>query len=326
MRFSEHEMDHAAELDFVPRERRGQISATVIAFILAFIALSALVMLPEHVVRSTHAAIAAMAVIVGLAFYVIYRKQQNLDLVMHTEYQNMLFSQAAAQGSNFCLFVRRDGTIVYANDGLAALFPRLRFSESQALQSIFDHGSVQGNDRERIMSAIFSGRSDRLVFPLTTAQGERKEYIMTLEPLKRPSGFMVIRGREYKNERTGVQLLPEVLRATSADRIDHLLSTTPIAHFIADAYGKIEYANPAMEQLLGFTAGEIVALKLSLAQILYQLNRHPLPEDYTPQNFSGHAEIKQKQGTLLAVALRMHTFRDAAGKLQSISGTMVAGA
>ena len=326
MRFAENELDNVDELDFVPRERRGQISSVVIAFAAAFVVLSALVLLPEDMVRPTHAAIAAMAVIVGLAFYIIYRKQQNLDLVMHTEYQNMLFAQAAAQGSSFCLFVRRDGTIVYANDGLANLFPRLRFSESQALQSIFEHGNVQGNDRERIMSAIFAGKGDRLVFPLTAASGERKEYIMTLEPLKRPNGFMVIRGREYRNERAGVQLLPEVLRATSADRIDHLLSTTPIAHFITDAYGKIEYANPAMEQLLGFASGEVIALKLSLQQLLYQLNRHPLAEDYTPQNFSGHAEIKQKQGTLLAVALRLTTFRDEAGKLQSVSGTMVAGA
>ena len=323
MRFSEQDMDNVAELDFVPRERRGQIANLVIAFGLAILLLGALILLPDYIVRSSHSAMVALAVMIGLAAYVVYRKQQSLDLVMHTEYQNMLFAQAATQGTSFCLFVRRDGTIVYANDGIAQMFPHLRVRESQALESIFDHGNVSAGDRERMMAAIFAGRHERLIFPLTNAHGEIKDYIMTLEPLRRPHGFMVIRAREYRDQRAGIQLLPEVLRATSAEMLDHLLATTHIAHCVTDPYGKLEYANPALEQLLGYTPGEITTLKLSLQNLLYQLDLRPLAEDYTPQNFSGPAEFKHKQGTLIPVYLQLVVARDTEGKLLGLSGTVL---
>lgn len=321
MRFSEAEFDTPAQMDFVPRERRGHITRVVVAFSISLVLLMALTMLPESLLSPAHAAIAAMAIIMGLCFYIVYHKQQNLDLVMHTEYQNMLFSQAAALGATFCIFVRRDGTIVYANDGLTKLFPHFAYSDSKALEMVFEQGGVAAADRERIMSAIYANQAERLVFPLLQPDGERKDYILTLEPLQRPGGYMVIRGREYRGQRAGTQVMPDVLRTTSVDKLDHLLSHTTVAHFVTDGFGQFEYANPAADQLLGYAAGEIVTNKVSLPQLLYKIGNQLVSEDYTLNDYVGSAMLKKKNGELVGVQLHLHLIRDAQGKLFGATGS-----
>lgn len=321
MRFSEAEFDTPAQMDFVPRERRGQITRVVVAFIIALVLLTALTMLPESLMAPNHAALIAMAIVLMLCFYIVYRKQQNLDLVMHTEYQNMLFAQAAALGSTFCLFVRRDGTIIYANDGLSKLFPQYAQGDSRALEVVFEQGGVATTDRARIMGAIYSNQSDRLVFPLVSPGGEKKDYILTLEPLQRPGGFMVVRGREYRDKRAGMQLLPDVLRATSADKLDHLLSTTSVAHYVTDSYGRFEYVNPATDQLLGYAAGEITTHKLSMHNVLYQVNGQPVTDETTLGDYTGPALLKKKSGELVQVLLQQSAIRDAQGKLLGTTGS-----
>ncbi len=322
MRATENSFINPGQLDFVPRERQGQIFKTLIAFAIALIMIFVLGFSGGVIDRNT-AAIASAAIIAALGLYVIWRKQQSLDLVMTTEYQNMLFAQAAALGSSFCLFVRRDGTITYANDGLKKLFPHLAYSDSQALSAIFEQGGVGRIDRERIMNAIFADQSERLVFPIKKTDGTSQDYILTVEPLARPGGYLVIRGREYRDQRVGVQLLPDVLRATSADKLDHLLSTTDVAHYVTDGFGRFEYVNPAMEQLLSYAAGELTGSKVFIGHLLYQLNGQPIPEDYSMVDFSGTAALKKKSGALADVLLQHTPIRDGQGKAIGATGSIL---
>ena len=321
MRFSEADFASPGQLDFIPRERQNQVINDIIAFFIALVILGALAFLSNGVIRYTHALIATFAVIMALGIYVITRKQQNLDLVMNTEYQNMLFSQASALGFAFILFARRDGTIVYASEGLSHLFPYAAASESKALESVFEQGGVAAADRERILNAIYSGAKERIVFPITGGDGQPKDYILTVEPIKRPSGFMILRAREYYPERKGVEKMPETLRATSAEKLDHLLGTSAVAHFVTDAFGRFEYVNPAMESLLGVAPGTLVRDRLSINTLLYQLNGVPVPEDYTLGEFFGNAALKQSQGTLVNVVLQQVIHRERGGKVLGASGT-----
>lgn len=324
MRFSEADFESPGQLDFVPRERKNQVINDIIAFFIALVLLSALLFLSHGVIRHTHATLATIAIVIGLAVYVLTRKQQNLDLVMNTEYQNMLFSQASVLGFTFILFARRDGTIVYASEGLAELFPHVRFTESKALDAVFEEGSVNKTDRERLMNAIYASRKERLVFPIVSRDGTSKDYILTIEPIKRPTGYAIVRAREYYPSRTSVEKLPDTLRTTSAERIDHLLASTMTAHYITDAFGKIEYANQALDSLLGYAPGELVAGKHSINALLYQLNSAPVPEDYTLGEFYGSAALKHKQGALVQVVLQQVLQREPMGKVLGSSGTIMA--
>lgn len=322
MRYTESGTTSPSQLDFVPRERRSEIWRTIGAFIIAILLIFILSFAPDNAIGKAVAGIVSLVVICVLCFYVVFRKQQNLDLVMTTEYQNLLFSQAATLGADFCMFVRRDGTVVYSSEGVREIFPNTHYSESQALETIFEEGSVNKTDRERVMGAIHSNSSDRIVFPLTLRDSARQEYILTIEPLPRPAGFSVIRGRKYRDTRAGTQIMPDVLRSTSADKLDMLLTNTPVAHFTTDSYGRFEYVNPALESLLGYDPGEVRESKLAVHHLLYQMKGEPVAETYQLADFHGDALFQRKQGSLLATTLHIHTIRDGEGKLQGATGTV----
>lgn len=322
MRFSETEYNSTAQMDFVPRERRHQVWHIVVAFMFTICLLFILSVAPGAMGGPVFAGLASMASVAVLCFYVVYRKQQSLDLVMSTEYQNMLFAQAVALGTSFCLFVRRDGTIVYANDGLRKLFPHFAYSDSQVLEGLFEQGGVRKADRERVMAAIYSSQSDRVVCPLKTLEGEQ-EYILTMEPLKRPGGFMVVRGREYRDKRTGTQMLPDMLGTTSMDKIQHMLSNTAVAHYITDSYGRLEYVTPALERLLGYQGGELLDGKLYIHHLLYQLGGQPVGDDYTLTDYSGEATLQKKQGTVTTAILHQSVIRDENGKPAGATGSIL---
>lgn len=321
MRFNESKYSGNDQLDFVPRSRQTQIWRIILAFVLTMIVIGVLGSI-STTGRNISVLFFSMMIVAALCFWVVYRKQESLDLVMNTEYQNLLFAQAAALGTSFCIFVHRDGTIVYANDGLRKLFPKFGYANNQALEGLFEHAGIAKPDRERISAAIGTHTSDRLAFPLQIGD-EKKELIVTIEPLARPGGFSVVRGREYQDQRTGTQLLPDTLRSTSADKIDQLLTRTPIAHYTTDAFGKLEYVNPAMEHLLGYRPDEMTDAKLSIQHLLYQLGGRPLPTDYTLADHQGPARMQRRDQSLISLMLFQYVMRDQAGKILGASGSII---
>lgn len=319
MRFTETDYSSPGQLDFVPRRRRNQIWRIIVAFGLMIAMILFLgTISPEG--RDGSALFLSVFIVACLCFYVVYRKQQSLDLVMDTEYQNLLFSQAAALGSSFCIFVRRDGTIFYANEGLRNFFPKSLHGNIQSLEVFFDQVSVTKSDRGRIMSAIYNNAAERLVFPIQTTDGQ-KDYVMTVDPLARPGGFLVLRGREFVSQRAGLQLMPDVLRTTSADKLDHMLAHSPVAHYTTDPYGKLEYANPAFERLVGYSLAEMGDGKLTIARLIHQLHGRPVPDDYTLADFNGDAIFHSTKDHLVQTTLTQRLIRDASGKVVGASGT-----
>ena len=324
MRFQEANEKNTSQLDFVPRERRNQGPRLAMTFVAIFFLILTIGYSSSFSVHSVATPVLAVLVLI-LGFYVVTRFQQNLDLVMSTEFQMMLFSQAVALGTNFTLFARRDGTVVYTSSGLRDLFGR-GSGDSQALEMIFKEGQVAMADRERVMGAIYSNVAERLIFPITMPSGQQKNYVLSVEPISRPNGYVVIRGREYRGERTGSQVMPDMLRGTTLAKLDHLLSTTPIGHYATDAFGRFEYVNQALEHMLGYQPGEIVAQRLTLPRILYQLDQRPVADDYTLADYSGEAVVQGKSRATSNCMLFQTVMRDEKGKTTGVSGSVIAAA
>jgi PAS domain-containing protein len=326
MRF--HELDSLMpdQLDFVPRERRGQIGKLLVAFGLAIVAVFVASYIPFANNAAAYAPIIAMLVIVLLGVYVILRSQISLDLIMSSEYQSMLLAQAFGAGAGFGMVVRRDGTIMHASAGMDSIFPSFDYAQSKALDGVFEQGLVRQSDRERILGAIRSGTADRLVFSIAAAYQETKEYIITVEPMQRPSGFCVIRGREYLGKRAGLQLMPDALSLTCVDKLEHMLTTTSIPHFTTDAFGKIEYANPAFDRALGYESGEIIAAKLSLHHLIFSLGQSLVTEEYTLNDYVGAVELIHKHGSRIRGTLQQNMLRDGHGKSIGATGTLAVAA
>ena len=322
MRFSEMDAIMPNQLDFVPRERQRQIWYVVFAFVTTML----LVLVTGYANIFSRIEIVgpmiAVLLIAILCLYILYRKQKNLDLVMSTEYQNMLFSQALSLGCSFCMIVRHDGTIVYTSDGFANVFPDFNYSEAMALQGVFERGAVRASDRERIMGSIRSATPDHLIFPLMDKYSAKKEYIITVDPLQRPSGFAIIRGREYLGQRAGTQLMPDILRSTTVDKLDHMLATTEVGHYTTNGYGQFEYVNPAFERMCGYAPGEILEQRLSLHHVIFTMDGNVLTEEYSIHAFNGTATLQQRSGSRINLPLSQHIMRDSAGKAVSATGTL----
>ena len=322
MRFSKLDSLQADQLDFVPRERRNQISRLIAAFALTAIIIFVMAYVPGMHHYAFYAPLVGIILIAILCLYTVIQKQLSLDLVMAAEFQNMLFSQALSVGSTFAMIVRRDGTIVHASDGLSSIFPQFNYASSQALEGLFEQGTVRKADRERIMGAIYSGATDRLVFPVITQYQDKKDYIITVEPLPRPAGFCLIRGREYLGQRAGLQLMPDALRATSVDKIDHLLTSTIIPHYTTDNFGRFEYVNPSFEELFGYASGEIIESKLSLHHLFLEFGSQTLTEEYSIGDYAGTATILTRTGRQ-SVEVRQTAIRDGNGKAIGATGSIV---
>lgn len=324
MRFNTMDSIRPDQLDFVPRERRSRVFRVIMAFVVTSALIFVLAYAPPLSHYAAYTPLIAIFLMALLCLYVVYHEQIILDLVLSTEYQNLLFSKALSQGSSFFMIVRRDGTVVHASDGLADIFPGFDYAQSQALDGLFTLGVVRKTDRERIMSAIYSHTSEHLVFPIIAQYQAPKDYILTVDPMPRPAGFTVVRGREYLGQRKSLLRLPDSLSATSMDKLEHLLATTSVAHFTTDGYGLFEYVNPAFEAMLGYAPGEIVESKLSLHHVFLSFGAFALTEEYSLGDFTGPATMVMKNGARGNVSVRQLVVRNTQSKAMGATGTIVA--
>jgi hypothetical protein len=195
MRFTEKSYYDPSRLDFVPRDYRAQFMKVVAVFTLSLLVLLAIGVL--DLLRGTsYSPMAGLLIIVIMSVYIVVLKQRDFDLVMNTEYLNMLLAQGVALGGSFYYFVKRDGTVAYVDDGMRKLFPHVASAESQPIDRIFEHGQMLMSDRERLKAAILECKAERLVAPLVVA-GKTVDYWLTIDPLPRPAGMLLVRGREF---------------------------------------------------------------------------------------------------------------------------------
>lgn len=320
MRFQEAGESTPSQLDFIPRERRGQIGKLILAFLLT-VAFISVFMFTLGQTGGLFVPLLTAFLMTALGAYVVIRNQQLLDLVMATEFQNLLFAQSLGIGYAFSIIVKRDGTILYVNDGLREQFAQQDFSESRALDKVFMSGNVAGPDRERVLGSIYNMTADHLMLAITDAKGVPREFMLTVEPLHRPPGYLLLRGRQFTDTRTGFQQLPEGLRAAPAEKFDHLLRTTPVALYLCDPFGKIEYANTAFESITG---QRVRGGAVTVASILAEIGGREVQDDYTVSEYAGEVTLRVSGGGNLPGLLFQSLLRDESGKVVGASGSIMA--
>jgi PAS domain S-box-containing protein len=323
MRGSDTDFETPALMGFIPRERMVHIRRVIVASGVVVLIILLLGLRPETVGGSGVATTVSLLAVIALCVYMVLRKQQNLDLVTMTEFQSLLFAQAAAMGSRFLVFVRRDGSVEYLNDGAHALFTEEALRETSSFDRMLQKSGIGETDRERLMTAIIGLRREQVIFPLTQKNGETCEYVITVAPLPRPAGFLVVRGREYTGTRTGSAMMPETLRSTTPERIDHLLTHSGVPHYVVNEYGRFEYVNPAFEHALGYAPGEVLRSNLSLHHVLYQLRGQAVTEDFNLTEALDHVTLQRKEGALIPAAIKQVLIRDEQQKILGATGSII---
>lgn len=303
MRFSEKSEN--VNPDFVPRDYLKPAKQVIPYYLISLVLVIGTLQL-QDILGSTTASILAFIMITITAGYLYYRLQEGNDMLMSNDFQTMLFASATSLGSVFCFFIKRDGTVVYANDGTRQMFPNFVKEESRALDSILRDASVSKEDSNKLYSAITRGKKENLVFKIKNKEGESSQFIVIIEPLKRPSGYFVVHGRPYYPNRQGTVKLPGNLARTSPEKIESLLDTVPIGVYLTNETGIIEYTNPAFERILRYETRELATQSPSIQSLIYHADGQETGE-FELREFTGNVLMSCKNNVLLKALLEQHS-------------------
>lgn len=132
---------------------------------------------------------------VVLAGYIWFCFQAIYKRLMLTEFQSLLFANAARTNSVFCLILHRDHRIIYCDNSYFDLFAQKGVLD---LERFVRESWLTSDDSERLIAAIDNGKEMRL--PISAIQPDgtvlSKKYTLLVSPMDRPKGYFVLKALE----------------------------------------------------------------------------------------------------------------------------------
>ena len=301
--------------DFAPRGRKPTIFGLTVIFLLA-IGLS--VTLPVLMLDKMALVFWLCLLLASTGWYVLLSMTQSRDLVLATEFQNALFASALGSSNKFCLIIKREGSIVYTDRGFQSMFPDLIKERNVTLVGMMKYGRVAAADKDKIYTAIDRGTDEKIIFEIYSGDNKINKIVLSIEPIVRPSGFLLLRAREYVEERgrkksdpveNSVQIRENLLFSkVNLSLLADVMNRMNIGIYLTDPAGVIVYANPLIEQWLAYSEGEMTGTKLTLQDIAATI---------TPENFEGELTLKTKKNGTVKTFINQKTIQ---GDTQNLLG------
>jgi len=310
--------------DFVIRKRTPTIPQLIFIFVGALVVTLAVTITVAEADRI--AVIAILLIVLGMVgWYVIMQTQRNRDLVMTTEFQNALFASALGINNRFCLIIRQqNGNIVYLDRSFQGMFPDFSRQPRQSIDMLLEYGKIPYDDTKKIFAAIGRNVYDKVVFKIHDSRGKLYKIVMSIEPILRPSGFILLRGREYTSDReisevAGVPANSDSFSKSSTFALfSYVIDHMDMGVYMTGPTGNIIYANPVLEQWLGFQEGEITSGTLSLQDIARHTSTNAEP--IQPDNFEGIIVLQKKGGHTIQGFINQKVIRNEQGKAIGCTG------
>jgi hypothetical protein len=142
-------------------------------------------------------ALAIFSVIGPLTWFTLYYHQRSRDMVLAAEFQNALFSAAIRLKSHFCLIVKQNGTVFYYDRGFQRVFPETANRGVLLLEKILSPHYLTPQEARKLDYALEHNHSETVMARIHHPGGESREMVITVDPIPRPSGFFILRGRDY---------------------------------------------------------------------------------------------------------------------------------
>ncbi len=208
-------------------------------------------------------ALTLMIVIGALSWFTVAYTRRQRDLVLLAEYQNTIFASAVGVGSQFTMIVKTEGAIVYIDPGLQQIFPDLDYRRLKHIEQFFELSGLPDPQREAINRAFAERSNSHTQIDLEMPDKRVITAIITVNPLPRPAGYFLLRGREYvprpqpKIAMTATNV--QISAANNTQPLDYnyaleqFITYSPIAAACLDQYGVVIFCNNALQKLLGRT-------------------------------------------------------------------------
>jgi two-component system cell cycle sensor histidine kinase/response regulator CckA len=314
IRYSDLDNGSNGTRDFVIRKRTPTILQLVIIFLSVLLIATSISIAAQDRIQML---IILFIMIIIVGWYVIVVIQRNRDLVLATEFQNALFASALGLNNKFCMIIKRDGNIVYIDRAFQEIFPDFVKQSRRTIDLLLEQGNVSREDSNKIYAAIEQGVYNKVVFEIR-GSGKRHKMIMAIEPIMRPSGFILLRGREYIETRSEEEFItsgasPSLMNKSSITLFSHVMDSMNMGVYMTGPNGSMVYVNPVLEQWLGYKEGEISSGNLFLQDIISQGGKRS--ETIEPDNFEGEVMLQKKTGGLMKSFINQKVIRDEQGKI-----------
>ncbi len=199
-RFTDIDSAASGVKDFITRSRTPSVlQVTALLLTALIISLSIIVSVTDKL-----ALISILCILIAaVGWYVLVQTQQNRDLVLATEFQNALFSAAMNMNSKFCLIIRPDGTMVYLDRSFQELFREFLRQPRRNFAIFLEYAEVSNKDRDALYASFARGVPEQVTLDIRTGDGQTEKIVMSIEPIKRPSGFILLRAHDFIEKRSG---------------------------------------------------------------------------------------------------------------------------
>jgi PAS domain-containing protein len=301
--------------DFVVRTRRP-VWQTLLIMFASILPISVFlgIMVKDLIVFSQ-----ILFVLLGaLGTYVVYTVQRARDLVLATEFQNAIFASALGHNNEICIIIKNDGTIFYIGKILQAMLPGLLKEARKDVGIILEQGQVSKEEQKIVFNAIERYARGQVVFDLTDSKKQKHRIMMSFEPIARPKGYMLLRGREFVEKRVLGPEIPvgektPVFNKNNLGLFSYITDSMDIGAYIIDLFGNITYANITLEQWLDFDEDEMVEHGLSLKDIISQNGLNISVAEL--KNFDGEVNLQRKIGGHVKASVEQKAMYDEKGTI-----------
>ncbi len=140
--------------------------------------------------------LALALVVTGIALFSFNAIRKFQRFVTETEFQSLAFASAMRAGARFTLIVNRDRQVLYADALSLEMLQCPNIAE--ALNALLAHTGWKDKARASVEGALHEGKA--VVAPLEI---EENLLQIDVQPLERPSGFLVIRAYNASTRAAG---------------------------------------------------------------------------------------------------------------------------
>lgn len=324
VRYSDMGLDAIGARDFVARQRTPTYSQIVIIMLSAFLIGVSIVVS----IKSTGALVTTLFALFGLiGWYVIYQLMRSRDMLLATEFQNALFASAMGLHNKFCLIIKRDGTIIYLDRSFQELFPDFTQYNHRSVEMLLKLGKVSTEQSEQVINSIARGTYERAIFDMSDARGMPHRIILSIEPITRPAGFIMLRGREFVENRSGKvsdATAPgkgsSIFNRTSMTLLSHVMETLKMGTYFTSPTGAMVFCNPILEEWLGYDEGEIVGRNLSITNLIPVGRNDNMSAE--PIDLEGVVQMEKKVGGYIKVFVNQRIIRNEHGQVMGCTAVV----
>lgn len=130
-------------------------------------------------------------VMVFLAGYIYLVVNKIRSFVQAAEFQNLMFSSAMKVHTLFCFIANNDKKIVYADNHCVDIFKE---ENIDTLDDLLKHEGISEEDSHKLLRAISNSESEEVPLVFTDSDGEKRDAMVFLDPIERPTGYFIVRG------------------------------------------------------------------------------------------------------------------------------------